>query len=65
MREWLGLPQIASAHGADVDHIIVLIHLLMGAMFVGWLALLNRLRIEGKEDMSASGLSWASAAIDT
>ena len=39
MREWLGLPQIASAHGADVDHIIVLIHILMGIMFVGWLAL--------------------------
>ena len=36
---WLGLPEIASTHGADVDRILVLVHLLMIVMFVGWGAL--------------------------
>src|SRR5688572_4385363 len=36
---WLGLPEIASMHGADVDRILVLVHLLMIVMFVGWGAL--------------------------
>ena len=38
MSNWLGLPQIASAHGADIDRIIVWVHLLMFVMFVGWTA---------------------------
>jgi cytochrome c oxidase subunit 2 len=35
---WLGLPEIASAHGGDIDHVIELVHLLMVVMFVGWSA---------------------------
>jgi cytochrome c oxidase subunit 2 len=35
---WLGLPQIASAHGDGIDNIIELVHLLMVVMFVGWTA---------------------------
>jgi cytochrome c oxidase subunit 2 len=38
MDNWLGLPQIASAHGADIDRITVWVHLLMIVMFVGWTA---------------------------
>jgi cytochrome c oxidase subunit 2 len=33
---WLGLPVAASAHGAEVDHIMVLVHWLMVVLFVGW-----------------------------
>jgi cytochrome c oxidase subunit 2 len=36
MEKWLGLPQLASAHGADIDKVIVWVHLLMFIMFVGW-----------------------------
>src|SRR5688572_28821841 len=36
---WLGLPESASTHGADNDRILVLVHLLMIVMFVGWGAL--------------------------
>jgi cytochrome c oxidase subunit 2 len=36
MREWLGLPVAASAHAADVDRLIVLMHWLMVVLFVGW-----------------------------
>lgn len=31
-------PQIASAHGGDIDHVIGLVHWLMLALFVGWTA---------------------------
>ena len=30
------LPPAASAHAADVDLVLVLVHLLMGVLFVGW-----------------------------
>jgi len=33
----LGLPALASQHGADVDKLIIYIHYLMIALFVGWL----------------------------
>lgn len=33
----LDLPFLASKHGADVDNLIVYVHCLMGALFVGWL----------------------------
>ncbi len=33
----LGLPVLASQHGADVDRLIVLVHWLMGALFLGWI----------------------------
>jgi cytochrome c oxidase subunit 2 len=36
MLEWLGLPVGASAHAGDIDRIIVLVHWLMLALFVGW-----------------------------
>jgi cytochrome c oxidase subunit 2 len=32
----LGLPIEASAHAADVDHLIVIVHWLMAVLFVGW-----------------------------
>jgi cytochrome c oxidase subunit II len=34
----LGLPDLASQHGADVDKLIVYVHYLMLALFVGWSA---------------------------
>jgi cytochrome c oxidase subunit 2 len=36
MHEWLKLPIDASAHGHDIDHLIVVIHWLMAVLFVGW-----------------------------
>ena len=33
----LGLPLAASAHAAEVDHTMVLVHVLMAALFVGWI----------------------------
>jgi len=33
----LGLPVLASKHGADVDKLIIFVHWLMGALFVGWI----------------------------
>jgi cytochrome c oxidase subunit 2 len=36
MLGWLGLPVAASAHAAEVDHIVSLVHWLMLALFVGW-----------------------------
>lgn len=36
MSRLFGLPELASVHGADVDHIIILVHLLMLILFVGW-----------------------------
>src|SRR5438093_9874859 len=38
MEKLLGLPVLASVHGKDVDHLILYVHLLMIALFVGWLA---------------------------
>ena len=34
----LDLPFLASNHGKDVDNLIVYVHVLMGVLFVGWLA---------------------------
>jgi cytochrome c oxidase subunit 2 len=34
----LGLPMLASEHGSRIDNLIWYVHLLMGALFVGWLA---------------------------
>jgi cytochrome c oxidase subunit 2 len=36
MLELLGMPVAASAHAADIDYIIVVIHWLMAVLFVGW-----------------------------
>ena len=36
MRELLGLPEVAAAHGGEIDLVISLTHWLMALMFVGW-----------------------------
>lgn len=36
MLEWLGMPVAASAHAAEADRIMVLVHWLIVALFVGW-----------------------------
>jgi cytochrome c oxidase subunit 2 len=36
MLQWLGLPAAASAHAADVDRLMSLVHWLMLLLFVGW-----------------------------
>ena len=36
MVEWLGLPAAGSAHAADVDRTMVLVHGLMFVLFAGW-----------------------------
>jgi cytochrome c oxidase subunit 2 len=33
-----GMPEAASAHGGGIDQLIVYVHLLMAALFVGWMA---------------------------
>ncbi|HET7623991.1 MAG TPA: hypothetical protein VFM25_01910 [Verrucomicrobiae bacterium] len=38
MEKLLGLPVLASKHGRDVDNLIIYIHWLMIALFVGWMA---------------------------
>lgn len=38
MNKLLGLPDLASKHGADVDALILYVHWLMGLLFAGWLA---------------------------
>jgi cytochrome c oxidase subunit 2 len=38
MMKFLGLPMLASEHGAEVDRFILYVHYLMGVLFVGWLA---------------------------
>lgn len=37
-KKLLGLPELASVHGAEVDRLIVLVHYLMIVLFVGWTA---------------------------
>ena len=36
MTDWLGLPALAAAHGAQIDSLIGWIHLFMLLLFVGW-----------------------------
>ncbi|HTP80826.1 MAG TPA: hypothetical protein VMM57_10540 [Bacteroidota bacterium] len=36
MREFLGLPISASAHGAQIDQVIVIVHWIMFTLFAGW-----------------------------
>src|SRR5215467_6600820 len=38
MGKLLGLPVLASEHGESVDNLITYVHLLMIALFIGWLA---------------------------
>jgi cytochrome c oxidase subunit 2 len=36
MLNWLGMPPAASAHAAEIDQMMVLVHWLMLVLFVGW-----------------------------
>ncbi len=36
MTSWLGLPPLASQHGAQLDQALGLVHVLMAVLFVGW-----------------------------
>lgn len=36
MSELLGLPLLASEHGAKIDQLIVYVHIMMFALFIGW-----------------------------
>ncbi len=37
IQKWLYLPDLASAHGGDLDRLTWYVHLLMAVLFVGWL----------------------------
>jgi cytochrome c oxidase subunit II len=37
MTEWLGLPALASTHGAQIDNLIGWTHIFMLVLFVGWI----------------------------
>lgn len=36
MEKFLGFPDLASVHGAQLDHLVVVVHWLMLVLFVGW-----------------------------
>ena len=36
-KQVLSIPVLASKHGADVDKLIIYVHWLMGALFIGWI----------------------------
>src|SRR5919106_5131502 len=36
MTDWLGMPPLAAAHGAQIDNLIGWIHIFMAVLFVGW-----------------------------
>ena len=36
MTDWMGLPELASAHGGQIDSLIAWIHVFMLILFVGW-----------------------------
>ena len=38
VKKLLGLPELASVHGQDVDKLIIYVHYLMAVLFVGWAA---------------------------
>ena len=68
MIEWLGMPVGASAHAAEVDHIMALVHWLMLVLFVGWSAyfawVLVRFRRRRQPRASYEGARgrWSTAA---
>jgi len=37
MNRWLGMPELASAHGGEVDRLMLIIHIFMVLFFAGWL----------------------------
>jgi len=36
MMKYFGLPVLASKHGADVDRMVIYLHLIMALLFIGW-----------------------------
>lgn len=36
MGDWLGMPLLASEHGAKIDRLILFVHVLMLVLFIGW-----------------------------
>ena len=36
MTDWLGLPELASSHGGQIDAMIGWVHVFMLILFVGW-----------------------------
>src|SRR6185436_18369005 len=38
VKKLLGLPELASVHGQDVDKLIIYVHYLMAVLFIGWSA---------------------------
>lgn len=37
MNRWLGMPDLASAHGGEIDRLMLIIHIFMVLFFAGWL----------------------------
>jgi cytochrome c oxidase subunit II len=35
-KDWLPLPPDLSTHGPAIDHLIIVVHIIMGILFVGW-----------------------------
>jgi cytochrome c oxidase subunit II len=56
MGELLGLPELASAHGGDLDDLNIIIHWLMFVLFIGWGAFLayTLFRFRRKKNPEAS-----------
>ena len=71
MDKFLGLPEIASAHGAGLDQVMVLVHVLMLVMFIGWSLLFvymlwrfrasknPKAQYEGTQSKASSYAEWA------
>ena len=66
MEKFLGLPPLASEHGADVDRLILYMHLLMGALFIGWFAyfvyVLFRFRASKNPKASYTGVTSSASS---
>ncbi len=60
MERWFYMPQVASAHGPQIDHVNNLVHLLMLGLFVGWglffLYLLYRFRASRNPKANYAGV---------
>ena len=44
------LPQIASAHGAQIDNVIVIVHWFMAVLFVGWMTFFTLALLRFRKD---------------
>lgn len=56
MADWLGLPINAAAHGGKIDEILLMMHILMFVIFVGWASFFTYilLRFRRKKNPKAS-----------